>query len=181
MKFDYGKNGLEISINPNWNVSILRPVPQKRIENPILAIKHAIQNPLEGKSLKSIIKEKKPIEKVCIVIDDATRPVPSHFILKALIEDLNNYGILDSQIFILIATGLHRKSNENEIERMVGKELSRRITIVNHQSTDSKSVIFLGKTKHEIPIYINKYYYESDLRIISLHHILVLEDMKIIL
>jgi len=167
MKFDYGKNGLEISINPNWNVSILRPVPQKRIENPILAIKHAIQNPLEGKSLKSIIKEKKPIEKVCIVIDDATRPVPSHFILKALIEDLNNYGILDSQIFILIATGLHRKSNENEIERMVGKELSRRITIVNHQSTDSKSVIFLGKTKHEIPIYINKYYYESDLRILT--------------
>jgi nickel-dependent lactate racemase len=167
MKIDYGKNGLEISINPNWNVTILQPMNQKIITKPIKAIKEAIRNPIGSISLKNIIQKKKKDGNVCIVIDDATRPVPSHLILQALIEKLNNYGVKDENILILIATGLHRSSNDDEIERMVGQKLINRINIKNHQSTDKDSLVFVGKTSTNSPIYLNKFYYESDVKILT--------------
>ena len=167
MKIDYGKDGLDISINPKWNITTLRPKKEKVISNPIEAIKSAILNPLGGITLSGIISTKSILKEVCIVIDDATRPVPSHLLLTALIELLHKYGISDSQIIVLIATGLHRKSNEEEIERMVGRELVDRIKIINHNSTDENELKFLGMIQGQIPIYINKHYYESDLKILT--------------
>ncbi len=167
MKIDYGKNGLELSINPNWNYTILQPLNQKIITKPIKAIKEAIRNPIGSVSLNNMIQKRKPNCNVCIVIDDATRPVPSHLILQALIEELNNYGVKDENILILIATGLHRSSNVDEIKRMVGKKLINRIRIKNHQSTDENSLILVGNTSTGIPIYLNKFYYKSDVKILT--------------
>ena len=57
MKIDYGKNGIEISINPNWNLTILRPKNQKVITSPVKAIKEAIRNSIGSVSLKNIIQK----------------------------------------------------------------------------------------------------------------------------
>ncbi len=167
MKFDYGKNGIELTVNPKWNISILRPEKQNIIANPIKAIKSTIRNPLGTPPLQSIILQKPQIEKICIVIDDATRPVPSHLILQALIEELNSFGIADSQIIILIATGLHRKSNDDEIKRMVGESLINRIKVVNHQSTNKEHLAYIGNTSNHLPIYINKNFNQSDVKILT--------------
>ena len=40
MKFDYGKTGLEFSLDPNWNTTIIRPFKQDGIENPKNVIKN---------------------------------------------------------------------------------------------------------------------------------------------
>lgn len=167
MKIDYGKNGLDVTLNPKWNVTTLRPKRGKLLSNPIEAIKNAILNPLGTINLSEILKTKSKLQKVCIVIDDATRPVPSHLLLAALVELLHKYGVSDSQIIVLIATGLHRKSNKEEIERMVGREHVDRIRIINHDSRDENKLKFLGIIHDQIPIYINKEYYESDLKILT--------------
>ena len=167
MKFDYGKTGLEISLDASWNVDILRPKTQYIIENPIEKIKKAINNPISGSPLKSIIREKQNLNQVCIIVSDATRPLPSHLILKALIEELNSYGIEDNKIIILIATGLHRPSREEELERILGNKLKNRLKVIDHKATDKDSLQYLGKTSNNTPIYINKYYYESDVKILT--------------
>lgn len=167
MKIDYGKEGLELSLNPKWNVSILHPKQQLEFKNPVKAIKEAILDPIGSKSLSDIIKAKTQIRKVCIVIDDATRPVPSYLLLEPLIDLLNSYGIPSSKIIILIATGLHRKSNENELKRMIGNRLYGKIKVVNHEPTNKDNLVFLGTIKDQIPININKSYCESDLKIIT--------------
>ena len=165
VKIDYGKEGLEISINPSWNVTVFHPRMQKALENPVKEIRKAIKNPNEGKSLQKIIKNKKKVNKVCVVVSDATRPVPSHIILDGLIRELNDYGILDNQISILIATGLHRPSRSDEIERIIGKNLISRLEVRNHVATDSNSLQYFGNTEDNIPIYINKHYCTSDVKI----------------
>ena len=118
MKIDYGKNGLELSLDPSWNVTVLRPKEQKGLVDPIKRIREAIKNPLESESLYDMIKFKKDLNKICVVVSDSTRPVPSNIILEALVKELNEYGIQDNQISILIATGLHRPSREDELERI---------------------------------------------------------------
>ena len=166
MKFDYGKNGLEINLDPSWNVTIFHPKKQKVIEKPVEAIRAAINNPMGTLTLQQIIEQKEKLDKICIVVSDATRPVPSHIILEGLIKELNSFGINNNQITILIATGLHRPSREEELEIILGKGLKNRLEIVNHVATDKNSLEYIGKSS-DIPISINKLYYNSDLKIVT--------------
>ncbi len=167
MKFDYGKLGLDINIDPKWNVSIFKPKEQKPIENPIEKIKESIKNPIGCRTLKEILKKKSKINSVCIVASDATRPVPSHLILDALIAELNVYGINDDIITILIATGLHRTSREEELNRILGQNLINRINVIDHVATDENSLINLGTTKDNSLILVNKLYYKADVKILT--------------
>ena len=167
MKFDYGKEGIELNLDPSWNVTVFHPIKQEVIREPKKKIKEAINNPIGCLPLKEIIKSKDNLNTVCIVASDATRPVPSNLILEPLIEELNEYGIPDNHIKILIATGLHRPSHEDELDRILGKNLRNRIKTINHIATDIDSMIDLGKIVDDIPIYINKHYFKADLKILT--------------
>ncbi|KKK43117.1 MAG: hypothetical protein Lokiarch_29640 [Candidatus Lokiarchaeum sp. GC14_75] len=166
VKVDYGKKGLEIKLNPAWNVTVLCPVEQKKLLNPVGEIQKVIKNPAGSDSLKKIVENKRNLKKICIVVSDATRPLPSYLILEGLIKELNSYGIKDNQISILIATGLHRPSQEDEIERIIGRSLRNRLKVINHVATDKNSMRFIGTTSNKSPIFINKNYCESELKIL---------------
>ncbi len=167
MKLDYGKNGIQLEIDPNWNTKIIQPTELFPIENPIKAIRDAIKNPVGNNSLKAIIKNKNKIKSVCIVVSDATRPVPTHLILEGLLKELTNYGIQYKNIRILIATGLHRPTHKEELNRILGSILTSDVQIINHIATDKKSLVSLQTNDFENPIDINKHYYESDLKILT--------------
>ena len=167
MKFDYGKSGIEVSLEPSWNTTIFRPSKQDVIEDPINAIRNAIKNPIGTPSLQKIVKSKKEIKSVCIVVSDSTRPVPSHLLLKGLLNELSDYGLQEDKILVLIATGLHRTSRKDELERILGEYLTSSVKIVDHIARDKNSLTYLGNTINNIPIYINKHYYESDLKILT--------------
>ncbi|MFX1364501.1 MAG: nickel-dependent lactate racemase [Promethearchaeota archaeon] len=167
MKLDYGKVDLDITLDSKWNVTIFRSTEQKPIENPIEKIRESINHPIGKISLKEIIKKKDSIKSVCIIASDATRPVPSHLILEVLITELNVYGISDDLITILIATGLHRVSREEELNRILGPNLINKINVIDHVAVDDNSLINLGSTKDNHPLLINKLYYEADLKILT--------------
>ncbi len=167
MKIDYGINGLELSLDPSWNVTVLRPKEEEGLVDPVTKIREAIKNPLESKSLYEMIKSKKGLNRICIVVSDSTRPVPSYIILEALVKELNEYGIQDNQISILIATGLHRPSREDDLKRILGNDLKNRLKTIDHVASDKNSLEYLGNTIDDVPIYINKYYCESDLKILT--------------
>jgi len=164
---DYGKDGLEVPLDQDWDVDIIKPIHQEPIEEPIKALQSAIRNPINSQSLEKVVQNKGEINRVCIVVSDATRPVPSHLILDALVKELNEYGIKDEKINILIATGLHRKTRNEEKERIMGKKLLRRLNVIDHVATDDSLFLDLGKTSDNDPILINKFYINSDLKIIT--------------
>ncbi|TXT62688.1 MAG: hypothetical protein BAJALOKI3v1_520018 [Promethearchaeota archaeon] len=164
---DYGTDGLEIAIQPEWNVDIIKPKHQQPLRNPVEGIKQALKNPIGSESLRQILNKKQDFNRICMVVSDATRPVPSHLILKALIEELNVNGVEDNKINVLIATGLHRKTRQEEKERIIGKEILNRVNVIDHVATDDNSLIHLGKTSDNVPIWINKFYYESEIKILT--------------
>ena len=167
MKFDYGKQGIEIDLNSSWNVDIFKPIEQPTIKNPVEELRDSINHPISSEPLKKLIEKKKSIDQICIVVSDATRPVPTNLILKALVDELNSYGYEDDKIIILIATGLHRQSCEEDLIRILGDELKGRLKVIDHVSTDRNSQEYLGETSDKVPIYIDKNYYNSDLKILT--------------
>jgi nickel-dependent lactate racemase len=162
---DYGKNGLKFIPNPNWNVEIITPKTQEVIPSPVKAIEKAINNPVGCPNLKSIINKQGGAKNICIVVSDVTRPVPSHFILEALLNQLNNVGVKDEKVTVLIATGLHRQSTREDHEVILGPSLFNRLKVIGHDSKDRESLKQIVTSNNSF--LINKHYCESDLKIIT--------------
>ena len=57
MKLDYGKHGIEINLDPSWNITILHPIKQTVIENPVETIREKIKHPLGSPPLREIVEK----------------------------------------------------------------------------------------------------------------------------
>jgi nickel-dependent lactate racemase len=165
IKVDYGKNGLKFVLNHNWNIEAITPKTQGALSSPVSLIEKAINNPIESPNLRSIINKKRNVENVCIVVSDATRPVPSYLILEALLNQLNSLGVRDENVTVLVATGLHRKSTTEDHETILGSSLYKRLRVIGHDSKDRKSLKQIVAANSSF--LINKHYCESDLKIIT--------------
>jgi nickel-dependent lactate racemase len=126
------------------------------------AIRSALNNPLKCKKYEQIIKKG---QKISLIIDDYTRPTPTKEILKIVLGKLKNIGINNRDISIIIAAGIHRKMNENEINNKVGKNIKSEYKIVQHDSEDIDNLAYLGETSRNTPIWINKEVLDADVRI----------------
>ena len=79
-------------------------------------VKDALAHPIGSKTLRELAVGKK---KVTLVTSDHTRAVPSKLTLPILLAEIRA-GNPDADITILIATGLHRPTTEEEQRRMFG-------------------------------------------------------------
>ncbi len=159
----YGLREIEIEFPQEKLVGVFTPREVNGVENTQIEIKRALENPIGSKGLKDIVKLK---DKVAIVIDDITRPLPSPEILPPLINELISWGIKEENIIIIIATGLHRKLTKQEINRLVGKEVVDRIKVINHDPYSKENLVYLGRTSRGSDIYINKTFIEANLKIL---------------
>ena len=161
----YGKEGLIIKIPDKNLVKILRMKEKPVIENPLEETLRKIESPTGSQPLSELAKGKKT---ACIVISDITRPVPNTIIVPPIIKVLENAGMRSEDITILIATGIHRTNEGEEIITLLGKEIPEKYRIVNHMPRDPDSHEYLGETPvYKAPIYIDKTFLAADLRIIT--------------
>jgi len=121
-----------------------------------------LKNPYGTERLRKIASRRK---KVTILMSDYTRAVPGKMLLPSLINELHQAGIHESQVTIIMASGVHRRNTHEERVRIIGEEWVRKIQIVYHDANNTDMLTFLGKTKRGTPVWINKLVLESDLRI----------------
>jgi len=160
----FGQEGFEIEIDDKNILDIVESKKSVPVKDPKQAIKNSILNPIGCVPLKEKIRGK---EKICIVISDSTRAVPTKLILETILPEIESYKIKKEQITILIATGLHRPNLGEELEKLIGKEIAQNYKVINHYARDKETNEFIGKTKRGTPVIIDKTYLESDFRILT--------------
>ena len=126
-------------------------------------IDEALANPIGSLPLEQIIQ---PGEKVAIVTSDITRYSGSEIYLPILIAELNNVGIPDVDIEIIIALGIHRKQTVKEHRKILGS-LSGRIAVYDHECDDPAELVDLGMTDSGIPVQVNRRVVEVDRVIVT--------------
>ena len=117
----------------------------------------------------------KPLERVVIVVPDATRAACVNRIAPLLVERLNRHGLSDRQISFLIGGGIHRAPTAEGIYTILGSGLPARIEVHPHDANDAASHASLGTTARGTPVVLNRRLIEADRTIvvgaISLHYI----------
>jgi lactate racemase len=160
---DYGKTGLEVTLPADRLVapplSIKEAVP---LTDPEAALAEALKNPIGTPPLSELAKGKKT---ACIVICDITRPVPNKLILPQLIKTIEEAGVPSSGITILIATGLHRPNEGEELVELVGEHIAKNYNCVNHHGKVLEEHDYLGTTDLGVPIWIDNRYTRAELKI----------------
>jgi len=159
----YGLREVKIELSQEKLVGVFTPREIDGVEDAQTEVKRALKNPIGSKGLKDIVKLK---DKIAIVIDDITRPLPSQDILPPLLDELTSSGIKEEDIIIIIATGLHRKLTKKEICKLVGKEITDRIKAINHDPYSKENLVCLGQTSRGSDIYISKTFIEADVKIL---------------
>src|ERR1700676_3927952 len=120
IKLDYGRRGLDAEFPEERLVGPLAIRDAAPLADPERAIAEVLAKPVGTLPLAQLAKGRK---NACILICDITRPVPNRLLLPPLLEILEEQGIPRDEILILIATGLHRPNQGNELEEMVGPDI----------------------------------------------------------
>ncbi|MDX9821448.1 MAG: nickel-dependent lactate racemase [Syntrophales bacterium] len=169
VEVEYGKSHLEISVPPDCRVLTMKEMPA--IADPPAAIRAALAKPISSPPLVEIVrrKAKRPEDvAVAITVSDITRPVPykgTNGIMTPVLQELAAAGIRRSNITIVVGTGMHRPSTDQEKLDMLGEEVCRDYRIVDHDCEDLASLAYVGKTRSGGDVHVNAVFHRADLRI----------------
>lgn len=119
----------------------------------------ALTYPIGTPRLRELAKGR---NKAVIVTSDHTRAMPSKVTLPILLAEIRQ-GNPDADITIIIATGLHRVTTEEEQRRMFGDAIVDNENIVVHDAFDDEDMEFVCKLPSDASLVINKLITHTDL------------------
>ena len=162
IKLDYDKTGLEVELPDRNIVGPLELQPTEPVVDLVETLEAALNEPIGSRPLSELAHGKKS---ACILICDITRPVPNELLLKGILPKLEAAGIPRDGIRILIATGLHRPNEGDELVELVGKEIAANYRIENHHGKNLEEHTYLGESPRGVPAWIDSRYVNADLKI----------------
>jgi nickel-dependent lactate racemase len=154
----FGDRTIILDFPSNWNVTVMggEAIPPLTYDQ----LKEKINNPA-GTPRLSVIGQKRT--RAAIIIDDITRPTPTHVILPFILTELEKAGFDKESIIIIIASGTHRQASKEDIQKKIGDEIASQIKIICHDCRND--LVYLGESSNRTPIYVNKAVMDCDLKI----------------
>ncbi|HVX62534.1 MAG TPA: nickel-dependent lactate racemase [Pirellulales bacterium] len=161
-QLEYGRSGLQVELPDD---RLVRPLAYKQAEplaDPSEALAERLARPTGTAPLAELARGR---QNACILICDITRPVPNELILTPVLAQLEAAGMARDAITILVATGLHRPNEGDELIEMVGRRIYDNYRIENHHGKALDEHVYLGDSPRGVPIWIDRRYVEADLKI----------------
>ncbi|SCM83786.1 conserved hypothetical protein [uncultured Sporomusa sp.] len=172
-EFGYGNGKLAVALPAAKIINNVVGKPCPAIADIPSAVREALRNPIGTPPLKEVVE---PGDKVAIVVSDITRAwVKFDQFLPVLLDELNEAGIPDQNIFIVIAPGAHRLNTAEEFAILCGDKVCKRVAVANHDCHNQEQLVYTGKTKSGVDCYINRSVAEADKVILTggiVHHLM---------
>ncbi|MEX0937895.1 MAG: nickel-dependent lactate racemase [Pirellulales bacterium] len=162
VRLEYGRTGLSVQLPDERVVRTLSYKEAPPLADPAGELARVLASPNGTPPLAELARGRST---ACIVICDITRPVPNEMILRPLLQSLEASGMARSDIMILIATGMHRPNEGDELVEMVGRHIAENYRIENHHGQVQGEHTYLGDSPRGVPMWIDSRFVEADLKI----------------
>ncbi len=161
----YGRENIPINVPDNSIVYDSKYPDNTQSARALL--QDALANPSQNYFLTEALSKRRE-GKVVIVVSDITRPIPYKFFLPLLMQQIEKAEVKRNEIFILIATGMHRVSSLSERIEMFGEDIVDNYNIVDHNAEDEANLKMLdGLSWSESTVALNKHYVEAGFRVVT--------------
>jgi len=161
-RLPYGSGFITVNVPERNLCEYLPPNRVKPAPSEELEIKKALDNPIGSKKVEEMVR---PSDKVAILCEDISRFARTDKMLEILVERLNNAGVPDKNIKIIMALGSHRPMTPEEKISKVGKELFKRLKVLNSEFRDRRKLVDMGTAPGGVRVWLDRSVYESDVRI----------------
>lgn len=153
----YGNTEISFETDASTSVLTSRIAQLVAQEDGRSIVQKAMHHPINSLPLKELAKGKR----ICtVIISDHTRPVPSRDILPPMLEELRE-GNPEIEITLLVATGFHRLTTRDELEKKLGTEIAGKEKIVVHDCEANN--VFVGTLPSGAPLVLDRAAVETDL------------------
>jgi nickel-dependent lactate racemase len=158
VRLAYGTTGLEITVPDD--ATVVRPAHRRAVDDDTAAVRAALERPVEGPPLRDLVGKE---ARVAIAVCDATRPQPRRPMLAAIAEVLD--GVVPAHnVVVLVATGTHGPSSQDQRREMLGDEILAKWRVVDHDARDQTSLREVGRIDG-VPVALNREWLAADVRI----------------
>jgi lactate racemase len=160
----YGRDVLSCTVPDQAQVHVIEKPAFPSALPPQTQIANALAAPMGSPALSELAKGR---ASACILICDITRPVPNSLFLRPMIEQMMAAGIAQDKISVLVATGLHRPNEGDELAELVGDPwVLENVRVENHFAMRDEDHVDLGVTKGRgVPVKLDRRLVDADLRI----------------
>jgi len=160
----YDKQSIPFPIAEKNLTAVLAPRAVDLLADLAAALYERLEHPASGPAFPAFLNRG---DRVTIIVSDITRYTGAERWLPLLIGRINACGIPDRNIAVLFALGIHRAMSREEQEQVVGREVSERIGLHNHDAHDPAQLVALGTTGRGTPVLINRRAAETDKLIVT--------------
>ncbi len=164
VELNYGRGRLPVDLDSGLEVTVIRKRPMPVLPDPAAAVQGALAHPVGAPPLAEIAKT---CRTACILICDITRPVPNGLFLPIVVRQLLEAGMDASSIKVLVATGLHRPNEGEELEELVGDRwVLETVEVLNHFARNDADHVDLGATATRgTRVRLDRRFVEADLKL----------------
>lgn len=162
VSLEYGRQGMDVELPDDRVVRLLAYKAADPLADPESTLQQVLDTPTGSPPLSQLAPGRRT---ACVLICDITRPVPNELILRPILATLEQAGIARQDILILIATGLHRPNEGDELLEIVGPDIAERYRIENHHGQVIGEHTYLGDSPRGVPVWIDSRYLDADLKI----------------
>ncbi len=165
VELSYGKGSLALELPDGLDATIIRKPAMPVLSDPMSSVQTALNTPVASRPL---VDEARDARSACILICDITRPVPNELLLAPLLRALLEAGLQADQICVLVATGLHRPNEGQELEELVGDPwVLRTVRVENHFARNDVDHVLIGTTRAGTVVRLDRRFVEADLKIVT--------------
>jgi len=153
---------MAFSFPDNMQAEWIEPSDMPAAPKPLAAVAGALAAPAGGIHWEQY----QGARTAAIAVNDKTRPVPHDHLLPPLLRRLEALGLEPAAIHLIIATGTHAPMPPDEYRTILPAEILARYPVLCHDTDNTAELVHLGTTARGTPIWINRHYWEADLRIV---------------
>jgi len=158
----YGRGNIQFDPGERYEVDLISPQKTQPALDPLTCV----ENALNSQEAQQILVQFRNCRSVAIAINDKTRPVPHQYLLPPLLAQLESLGIEPSDIHLWIATGTHVPMEKSEFDSILPPGIVSRYKVASHNADNAENLVLLGTTSRGTPAWINKSYFEAELKIV---------------
>ena len=156
----YGKGEVSFSLDEDQLLYELVGNNEAPPEDLREAYLYALDNPVDSPPLNQIVG---PGDTVAVLVSDITRGWQrNNTTLPILLDYLNDAGISDDDVTVVIAVGAHRLNTEDEFVELCSEEVCHRVKVMNHDAFDTENMIDIGVTSRGTEVAVNRVVAEAD-------------------
>lgn len=151
-RLKYGETGIEVQLPEENLIKILKTQELTPVHNIDQEVNNLLEQPIGSKPFNELFQAG---DKVTIVVSDITRLIRLSQYLPPVVDRLNQQGIPDKDIVVLVATGTHRGGTPEEKKRIIGENLFKRLDVIDHDC-DHSEMVYVGTTSRGTEVEVNK-------------------------